>query len=140
MNMSDFSGWGMPLLLAGLFLLILVALIAAALVAVGQNRARRQQTLAKEQAEVEALRQLVSALRFNATGLDHRVEKLEQQGRDLEERQENIESRRQGEPPYAVAIRMAREGAGAERLVQELGLSEGAAELILQMHGRKPRS
>ena len=42
-----------------------------------------------------------------------------------------------GDPPYADAIRMVQEGAGPEQLVNELGISRDAADLIIMMHGIK---
>ena len=66
---------------------------------------------------------------------------LERKGRDLEERQESIElSGQQGEPPYSDAIRMVQEGASADKLIQELGISRDAADLIIMMHGVKSES
>jgi hypothetical protein len=83
----------------------------------------------------------VGALCSSAVGVDKRVNRLERQGRDLEERQESMEQHTQyGEPPYADAIRMVREGAGPEQLVNELGISRDAADLIIMMHGARRES
>ncbi|MCG7959613.1 MAG: DUF2802 domain-containing protein, partial [Candidatus Thiodiazotropha taylori] len=71
-------------------------------------------------------------------GVDRRVNRLERQGRDLEERQENIEqSNLQSDPPYSDAISMVRAGAGPDELIQELGISRDAADLIIMIHGAK---
>jgi hypothetical protein len=77
----------------------------------------------------------VSALCSSAVGVDRRVNRLERHGRDLAERQDNIEILQQPDPPYAEAIRMVKEGADADRLVKELGLTQGAADLIIMIHG-----
>ncbi|MEW8500715.1 MAG: DUF2802 domain-containing protein, partial [Candidatus Thiodiazotropha taylori] len=80
----------------------------------------------------------VAALCSSAVGVDRRVNRLERQGRDLEERQENIEqSNLQSDPPYSDAISMVRAGAGPDELIQELGISRDAADLIIMIHGAK---
>jgi hypothetical protein len=88
--------------------------------------------------DLEILKQTVGALCSSSVGVDRRVNRLERQGRDLEERQENIEcSQQQTEPPYGDAIKMVREGSDADELVQKLGLSRSAADLIIMIHGMK---
>lgn len=88
--------------------------------------------------EMETLKQTVGALCSSSVGVDRRVNRLERQGRDLEERQENMECfQQQAEPPYDDAIRMVREGADADELVRELGVSRGAADLIIMIHGMR---
>ena len=75
---------------------------------------------------------------YEVITVDKRVNRLEQMGRDREERQENIEQHSQyGDPPYSDAIRMVQEGAGADELIAELGISRDAADLILMMHGNR---
>jgi hypothetical protein len=101
------------------------------------DRHRREQA-ARHSREIQTLKQTVAALCSSAVGVDRRVNRLERQGRDLEERQENIEqSTQQGDPPYSDAIKMVRAGAGPEQLVEELGISRDAADLIIMIHGVK---
>jgi hypothetical protein len=102
---------------------------------------QRQEQLAQHKREIETLKQTVGALCSSAVGVDKRVNRLERQGRDLEERQESMAQNVQyGDPPYADAIRMVREGAGPEQLVSELGISRDAADLIIMMHGARRES
>ncbi|MEJ2592115.1 MAG: DUF2802 domain-containing protein [Candidatus Thiodiazotropha sp.] len=102
---------------------------------------QRQEQLAQHKREIETLKQTVGALCSSAVGVDKRVNRLERQGRDLEERQESMAQNAQyGDPPYADAIRMVREGAGPEQLVNELGISRDAADLIIMMHGARRES
>jgi hypothetical protein len=104
---------------------------------------RWRETLAQYKRDIEILKQTVGALCSSAVGVDRRVNRLEQMGRDLEERQESIELQsqsQQGEPPYSDAIRMVQEGAAAEELIKELGISRDAADLIIMMHGSKRES
>ncbi len=99
---------------------------------------KRGEEVARNRRDIDTLKQTVGALCSSAVGVDKRVNRLEQMGRDLEERQENIEQHSQyGEPPYSDAIRMVQEGAGADELIRELGISRDAADLILMMHGSR---
>lgn len=103
-----------------------------------RSELQRREQLAQQKRDIETLKQTVGALCSSAVGVDKRVNRLERQGRDLEERQESMEQHSQyGEPPYADAIRMVHEGAGPEQLVNELGISRDAADLIIMMHGIK---
>ncbi|MCG8486037.1 MAG: DUF2802 domain-containing protein [Chromatiales bacterium] len=99
---------------------------------------KRKEQLAQQSRDIQTLKQTVAALCSSAVGVDRRVNRLERQGRDLEERQENIEqSNLQGDPPYSDAISMVRAGAGPNELIQELGISRDAADLIIMIHGAK---
>jgi len=96
----------------------------------------RRENSAQQKRDIDTLKQTVGALCSSAVGVDKRVNRLERMGRDLEERQENIEHHsQQAEPPYSDAIRMVQEGAGADELIEELGISRDAADLIIMMHG-----
>ncbi len=88
--------------------------------------------------QTEQLTTTINALCASAVGVDKRVIKLERNGRDLIYRQEHIETSQQpGDRPYGEAIEMAQKGARASRLVEELGLSESEAELLVMLHGVK---
>jgi len=121
------------LFLIGLVILQVVTVTGLALVFFQYRRQGHH--LAHLQRELEILKQTVGALCSSAVGVDRRVNRVERHSRDLAERQDNIESLHQPDPPYAEAIRMVKAGADADRLVKELGLSKGAADLILMIHG-----
>ncbi len=88
--------------------------------------------------QIEQLTTTVNVLCASAVGVDKRVIKLERNGRDLTYRQESIESSQHTvDRPYGEAIQMAQRGARASRLVEELGLSESEAELLVMLHGMK---
>ncbi len=88
--------------------------------------------------QIEQLTTTVNVLCASAVGVDKRVIKLERNGRDLTYRQESIESSQHTvDRPYGEAIQMAQRGARASRLVEELGLSESEAELMVMLHGMK---
>ncbi|MES9834152.1 MAG: DUF2802 domain-containing protein [Candidatus Thiodiazotropha sp. DIVDIV] len=121
------------------FILLPLALLLAAflgyLFIIDRHRRER---LVQQSKDIQTLKQTVAALCSSAVGVDRRVNRLERQGRDLEERQETIEqSSLQGDPPYSDAISMVRAGAGPEQLIEELGISRDAADLIIMIHGVK---
>ncbi|MET0028001.1 MAG: DUF2802 domain-containing protein [Candidatus Thiodiazotropha sp.] len=122
-------------LIQGILPLLTLLLIVGLVVMFRALKQSREQ-LAQQNKEVATLKQTVAALCSSAVGVDRRVNRLERQGRDLEERQENMEqTSQQGEPPYSDAIRMVQAGATPQQLVEELGISRDAADLILMIHG-----
>jgi hypothetical protein len=119
-------------------ILILLLLLIIQWVLQMRTESARRENLAQQRRDIDTLKQTVGALCSSAVGVDKRVNRLEQMGRDLEERQENMEQHSQhGEPPYSDAIRMVQEGAGTDELIEELGISRDAADLIIMMHGIK---
>ena len=96
---------------------------------------RRQEQIRQLERNLETLKQTVGALCSSAVGVDRRVNRIDRHGRDLEERQDNIECQQNIDPPYADAIRLVKGGADVDHLVQELGISRGAADLIIMLHG-----
>ena len=87
--------------------------------------------------QLELIRQSISGLTAGAVGMDRRVHRLEQREKALSERQESFEIQQADEQPYGQAIRLVQQGAGVNRLVDELELSESEAELIVRMHGER---
>lgn len=88
--------------------------------------------------QVEQLSTTTNVLCASAVGVDKRVIRLERNGRDLIHRQESIETSQQAsDRPYGEAIQMVQKGAGASRLMEELGLSKSEAELLVMLHGMK---
>lgn len=98
---------------------------------------RRREQIKQLERNLIILKQTVGALCSSAVGVDRRVNRVEQHGRDLQERQDSIENRKHSDPPYADAIRLVKEGADADRLVRDLGLNRGAADLIIMLHGMR---
>lgn len=119
-------------------MLVLLILLIAQWVYQFRAQSRQRENNAQQKREIDTLKQTVGALCSSAVGVDKRVNRLERMGRDLEERQESIEQHsQQNEPPYSDAIRMVQEGAGADELIEGLGISRDAADLIIMMHGIK---
>jgi chromosome segregation ATPase len=121
-----------------ILLFLSLALVVPLWIVHMRSQSQHRQELAQNKRDIETLKQTVGALCSSAVGVDKRVNRLERQGRDLEERQEHIEQQSHtDEPPYTDAIKMVQDGAGPEQLVNELGISRDAADLIIMMHGVK---
>jgi len=127
------------------WLLGVIVLVVMALVWVLRELllARRQRAgLATRIEELTWLYQLqaqsVHGLTSSAIGVDRRLKHIESRAQTLDERQDSIEHDHVDERPYDRAIRMAKQGAGVRRLVEELELSESEADLIARMHGDGP--
>lgn len=86
---------------------------------------------------LELQRQSISGLTAGAVGMDRRLFALEGRERLLTERQETYENQQTDERPYGHAIRLVQQGAGMDRLVDELDLSESEADLIVRLHGHR---
>ncbi len=130
----------LPLLVGALGLLF--GLIALAFVAVLRYRLDAERTRAREsvqglERQLELVRQSISGLTAGAVGTDRRMQRLEAREKVLTERQETYEIQQVDEPPYGHAIRLVQQGAAVSRLVDELGLSESEAQLIVRLHGER---
>ncbi len=110
---------------AGLFMLRRFALERTQL---REQVERLQQQLALQQ-------QSITGLTAGAIGMDRRLRRTEATERMISDRQEIIENQQAAEQPYSHAIRLVQQGASAERLMEELGLSESEATLLVRLHG-----
>jgi hypothetical protein len=133
--MSELSDVAIPVLLG-------LAALGVVLAGVSAWRNRRALDAARAepavlQRELQLLQQSVSALTAGALGLDRRLDHLAAREQVLAERQETYEIQQAGEQPYSHAIRLVQQGAGVNRLVQELELSESEASLIVRLHGER---
>ena len=119
-----------------LSLIIAVVLLAALLVyflirlqAVTARLLQVESRLASQQVSI-------NGLTAGAVGVDNRLRGIEERESAIEHRQESIENQQsQGEAPFGEAIRLVQQGATAQRLVEELGLSQSEASLIHMIHG-----
>lgn len=130
--------WSM--MVAGLAVLLAVAAWATT---VGMNRrlGNWQREAAERQRDhdhqLALLRQSISGLTAGAVGIDRRLMRLEDREKLLAERQETYENQQTDEQPYGQAIRLVHQGAGVNRLVDELELSESEADLLVRLHGQR---
>jgi len=89
------------------------------------------------QRQLELIRQSISGLTAGTVGMDRRLKRVEDRERVLSERQETYENQQADEQPYGHAIRLVQQGAGMNRLVEELDISESEADLIVRLHGHR---
>lgn len=127
---------------AAILVLLGLAVVGVVLAGVSAWRNRRALDAARAetaalQRELELLQQSVSALTAGALGLDRRLDRLAAREQVLAERQETYEIQQADEQPYSHAIRLVQQGAGVNRLVEELELSESEASLIVRLHGQR---
>lgn len=123
------------------FLLTLLAAVSSlallgCFVLLVKNHRQRARIRQMEQ-RLGSIEQSLGALCSGTSGVDERVARLERMSRDLEHRQGTIEAQQQGERPYGEAIQLVHQGATAERLMEELGLSRSEADLVAMLHGMK---
>lgn len=100
---------------------------------VGESRETEQAL----RTQLELVRQSISGLTAGTVGMDRRMQRLESRERLLTERQETYENQQVDDQPYGQAIRLVQQGASEIRLVDELGLGKGEAELIVRLHGHR---
>ncbi len=120
-------------------MLLTVGCFALLLLLIQARTIRRQnKRIVEMDKQIEQLASTTTALCAGAVGVDRRVVKLERNSRELVHRQESIESQQHtADRPYGEAIQMVQRGAVASRLVEELGLSNSEAELLVMLHGMK---
>lgn len=101
----------------------------------------KRELLEKEEELAELTHQLnlhsqsIRGLTLGAVGVDRRLRRTEATDKLLSDRQETFENQQMAEQPYGHAIRLVHQGASMQRLVEELGISESEADLIVRLHG-----
>lgn len=103
----------------------------------GETQKRSDEMQEQLERELELVRQSISGLTAGAVGMDRRMKRLETREKVLSERQETYEIQQSDDQPYSQAIRLVQQGAASGRLVDELGLSESEADLIVRLHGQR---
>lgn len=97
---------------------------------------RQQQRWLELSQGLTRLTTALGTLATGAAGMERRIGRLEQRLQELQRQLEILEARQRSARPYDEAIRLVRQGASAQRLVEELGLSPSEAELLIMLHGR----
>ena len=101
---------------------------------------RQNAELASLKQELRTLSGNLSALCTSSAGMDRRLVTLEAGERERKEQEQSSVMNQRSEHPYGEAIYLVHQGATAQRLVDELGLSYSEAELVCQVHGVKSGS
>lgn len=94
-----------------------------------------QERLAERERELDALRNDLGALTKASVGAGDHLMQVEHRVRRLSERQNQTEMRAVGDRPYQQAIQLVQNGADAEELIRQCGLTRGEADLVVMMHG-----
>lgn len=122
--------------IVNLSLTVVVILLAVLLVFVFIRMRSASQRITQIESLLASQQHSINGLTAGAVGVDNRVRGIEERESALEHRQESIENQQsQTEAPFGEAIRLVQQGATAQRLVEELGLSESEASLIHMIHG-----
>lgn len=101
---------------------------------------RARDALTEQAAQLAALRRETEAVAALGARVGERFRRLEQLAAQLADRLGQLELRGEGRP-YDQAIALVQHGAAdADRLVQNLGLSRGEADLVARLHGREKTS
>jgi len=88
---------------------------------------------------IDSLQADIHALTAAATGVDTRLLRLETLFRNTTGRVEKLEGQMAAQRPYREAIALVKKGASSTRLMNELQLSEGEAQLIAALHTDESR-
>jgi len=124
-------------ILFGLACIALLSALAALLLLhrSAQERTRLREQVERLQQQLALQQQSITGLTAGAIGIDRRLRRTEATERMISDRQEIIENQQAAEQPYSHAIRLVQQGATAARLMEELGLSESEASLLVRLHG-----
>lgn len=128
--MSDWIAFGLAI--------VALALAASALFTLRRISLSRSELLERvERLEQQLVlqQQSITGLTAGAIGMDRRLRRTEATERMISDRQEVIENQQAAEQPYSHAIRLVQQGATSQRLMEELGLSESEATLLVRLHG-----
>lgn len=124
---------------AGVALAVISLVIVMVALAVARRALRTCAQLHSELAQLEKQQTLqqqsISGLTAGAIGMDRRLRRAEATEKMISDRQETIENQQAAEQPYGHAIHLVQQGASTRRLMEELGLSESEAGLLVRLHG-----
>jgi hypothetical protein len=116
---------------------VLIAFVCAAAVMaiiIFVRDARSQRIIDEQLAVMRRMQSDIHALCAGAINMGNHIESLEYKLRRVAERQEQLEARDPIQQTYAHAIRLAQKGAGVDDLVENCGLAQGEAELLMRLH------
>ena len=95
---------------------------------------RSRNRLEKHLHEIRDMQHDIRAITAAAIGVGERVLMLESRQRRLSEKQEQFDSYDPANMTYDQAIRMVKNGADAQELMETCGISESEADLMALMH------
>ena len=113
-------------------------LLLVLLQALSVTRLRR--TCQVLQRDTTSLQNELGALCTGASGMGAHLSRLDQQLLRLNERQDHLESHDSLHREYDRAVKLVRNGAGAEEVMSQCNLLRTEAELLLRLHGGARRT
>jgi outer membrane murein-binding lipoprotein Lpp len=102
----------------------------------GKRLDRQHARVVALEADLAAMRGEFALARTEAQRAAERVNHLEQELAASWERMDMLEFRRES-AVFDTAIDLARRGAASDRLAAECGITQGEADLVARLHGRK---
>ena len=101
-----------------------------------QANSQNQQQLDHYESTLERVVQQLNEIHSGALGMGTTVKKLVQQMAVTEERQSQLEAEEPETKMYQQAVRLAQQGASVEVIIQDCGLPQGEAELLISLHSK----
>ncbi len=98
----------------------------------------RDREISRLEQRLEQIQTAFDAMIGAASGSDKRLTLLETRLQEIGHKQDIMQENQNVARPYDEAIRLVRQGASAERLVVELGLTRNEADLLIMLHGSGP--
>lgn len=101
-----------------------------------QANSQHQQQLDYYESTLERVVQQLNEIHSGALGMGTTVKKLVRQMAVTEERQSQLETEEPETKMYQQAVRLAQQGASVEVIIQDCGLPQGEAELLISLHSK----
>ncbi len=117
------------------FSIVMISLVAVVFLLLQEHKKLRQDySILKEQ--LERYNKDIAGLCSAAVSVDTRLSDNKEQLKGIEEKVTGFEQHeQQSSQPYHSAILKVREGANAEELIQQCGLTQEEAILLIRLHG-----
>lgn len=111
-----------------------VVLFLLGLLSSGWAIFRLGRRLAQQNMQLQSLQRDNRSLSAGAAGLGEHIMRVEQQLRRVMERQDQLNLKDPIEQSYSQAIKLVRQGAGVNDLMEACGLVQDEAELLIRVH------
>jgi len=87
---------------------------------------------------LQKLENQFSALLDGAVGMGDQLQRAQGELKVVRQHQDRLEQKDLGNMPYNQAVRLAAQGADADDLVSQCGLSHDEADLVVMLHKKAP--
>lgn len=110
-------------------LLNAICLVAVMLLVLNVVHIRK--SLLRQDISLERMQDDLNAMCCGAVGFGRQLTELDQQSQRISKRQDQLDLKEPTQTTYKYALKMARDGAHLEDVIQDCGIAEGEAELVL---------